>query len=409
MAKPSGDGRIRVGIIGSGAISQIIHLPILRQLRNQFAIAALCDISAETMSILGAEYGVPDHAQFTDYRALCASDLVDAVLVCPMGTHVPYAIEALKHGKHVLVEKPLTSRLDEADAFVAASHEARERHGAITLMAYMKRHDVGYQYAQRLVRPLADKGEIRFVEAHHIHSRNERYMDYFPVIRPSDIPASAVESMRQQYVTDVELALGMNPDPRVARAYHIMSGSSIHDLYTLTGMLGRPLGVVASEAWDDGLCYRTMFEFPNGAKVNYAWIDIRDVRRFEQEFACYGADIRVNISFCQPFIAGDVSTVRVQQMEPSPADPAPFGRHNGTAHAGDTRPGLVLPGGEGWPAAGTAHSEKSVTAGFDNQFKREWQHFHACITRGVEPLVGAQEARDDTAFIIEWARATRGV
>ena len=46
MAKPSGDGRIRVGIIGSGAISQIIHLPILRQLREQFEIAALCDISA---------------------------------------------------------------------------------------------------------------------------------------------------------------------------------------------------------------------------------------------------------------------------------------------------------------------------------------------------------------------------
>ena len=409
MAKPSGNGRIRIGIIGSGAISQIIHLPTLKQLRNQFEIAALCDISAETMSVLGVEYGVPAHAQFTDYRALCASDLVDAVLICPMGTHVPYAIEALRHGKHVLVEKPLTSRLDEADAFVAASLEAREKHGAVTLMAYMKRHDVGYQYAQRLVRPLADKGEIRFVEAHHIHSRNERYMDYFSVIRPSDIPASAVESMKQQYATDVELALGTNPDPRVARAYHIMTGSSIHDLYTLNGMLGRPVGIVASEAWDDGFCYRTMFEFPNGTKVNYAWIDIRDVRRFQQEFACYGPDIRVNISFCQPFIAGDVSTVRVQQMEPSPADPAPYGRHDGTAHAGDASPGLVLPGGEGWPAAGTAHTEKCVTAGFDNQFKREWQHFHACITRGVEPLVGAQEARDDTAFIIEWARATRGV
>jgi predicted dehydrogenase len=152
-----------------------------------------------------------------------------------------------------------------------------------------------------------------------------------------------------------------------------------------------------------------MFEFPNGAKVNYAWIDIRDVRRFQQEFACYGSDIRVSISFCQPFIAGDASTVRVQQMEPAPADPAPYGRHDGTAHAGDIRPGIVVPGGEGWPAAGTAHTEKFVAPGFDNQFKREWQHFHACITRGVEPLVGAQEARDDTAFIIEWARATRGV
>ncbi|MFZ4385913.1 MAG: Gfo/Idh/MocA family protein [Chloroflexota bacterium] len=409
MAKPSGDGRIRVGIIGSGAISQIIHLPILRQLREQFEIAALCDISAETMSILGVEYGVPAHAQFTDYRALCASDLVDAVLICPLGTHVPYAIEALKHGKHVLVEKPLTSRVDEADAFVAASHEAREKHGAVTLMAYMKRHDAGYQYAQRLVRPLADKGEIRFVEAHHIHSRNERYMDYFPVIRPTDIPDSARAAARAEHESVLAAALGPNPDGQVAKCFGGMMGSSIHDVYTLSGLLGRPKSIIASEVWDDGHCWRAMFEFPNGTKVNYAWIDIRDVRRFQQEFACYGPDIRVSLTLAMPFIAGDASTVRVQQMEPSPADPAPYGRHDGTAHAGDTGPGLVLPGGEGWPAAGTAHTEKFVTPGFDNQFKREWQHFHACITRGVEPLVGAQEARDDTAFIIEWARATRGV
>ena len=220
MAKPSGNGRIRVGIIGSGAISQIIHLPILRQLREQFEIAALCDISAETMSILGVEYGVPAHAQFTDYRALCASDLVDAVLICPLGTHVPYAIEALKHGKHVLVEKPLTSRVDEADAFVAASHEAREKHGAVTLMAYMKRHDAGYQYAQRLVRPLADKGEIRFVEAHHIHSRNERYMDYFPVIRPTDIPDSARAAARAEHESVLAAALGPNPDDQVDGFIH---------------------------------------------------------------------------------------------------------------------------------------------------------------------------------------------
>jgi hypothetical protein len=34
-------------------------------------------------------------------------------------------------------------------------------------------------------------------------------------------------------------------------------------------------------------------------------------------------------------------------------------------------------------------------------------HFHDCITRGVAPLTTVQEARDDTAFFVQWAKATR--
>ena len=406
---PTPDGRIRVGIIGSGAIAQIIHLPVLRQLRHLFEVTALCDLSADTMAFVGETFGVPRHAHFTDYHDLCASDLVDAVLVCPLGTHVPQAIEALRHGKHVLVEKPLSSRIDEADAFVAASEEARAKAGTVTLMAYMKRFDPGYQYAQRIVRPLADQGEIRFVEAHHIHSRNERYMDYFPVYRATDIPASARDAARAEHEANLLHALGPTPDRQVAAAFGGMMGSSIHDVYALSGLLGRPVAISNAEVWDDGHCWRAMFEYPNGARVNYAWIDIRDVRRFQQEFIAYGPDVRVHLTMAMPFISGDASTVRVQRMEPSPADPAPYGRHDGATHPGDAKPGVVTSDGEGWPAAGTAHVESFVTAGYDNQFKREWQHFHACITRGTEPLVGAREARDDTAFLIEWARVSRGV
>jgi hypothetical protein len=34
-------------------------------------------------------------------------------------------------------------------------------------------------------------------------------------------------------------------------------------------------------------------------------------------------------------------------------------------------------------------------------------HFHACITQGVEPLASVEDAREDTAFFVEWARATK--
>src|SRR5262245_18613688 len=110
------NGPIRVGVIGCGTIAQIAHLPYLQELRDRFTIGALCDVVPGTLAAVGEKYGVPAHARFEDYRELCAGDLVDAVMVCTSGSHVPPAIAALQAGKSVIAEKPLTSRLDEAEA-----------------------------------------------------------------------------------------------------------------------------------------------------------------------------------------------------------------------------------------------------------------------------------------------------
>ena len=128
-------------------------------------------------------------------------------------------------------------------------------------------------------------------------------------------------------------------------------------------------------------------------RVSYAHIDIRDVRAFKEDVVCYGADTQVTIAFPQPYLTSAPTTVTVQGMEPPPDDPAPYAR------AGNGEPG--------WQDPGPAQWQKLVTASYQNAYKREWIHFHACITQGVEPAATVQEARDDTAFIVEWARQTR--
>jgi predicted dehydrogenase len=385
-------------VIGAGSIAQIMHLPYLAELDDRFAITALCDVSAGTLETVGARYGVPRHARFADYRELCQSDLVDAVLVCPSGSHVPPAVAALRAGKHVLVEKPLCYRLDEADEFVAAAREARERSGTIALLAYMKRFDPGYQYGQRLVRPLAERGEIRFVDARHLHPSNDLYMAHHRVDHGRDVPAEVREQGRREQEAAIAHSLGASASPALRRVFSGMMGSSIHDVYTLSGLLGRPEEIVASETWDDGRCWSAIFRFPHGVRVNYAWIDIRQIREFKQEFACYGADTRVTITFPSPFLKSAPTLVTIQGMEPPPEDPAPYGRAAGQP---------VQPAHPGWQDPGPAYWEKRVTASHEEAFKREWIHFHACITQGVEPLVSPEESRADTAFVVEWARATR--
>ena len=72
-------GPLRVGIIGCGEVTQIIHLPALHELRDLFTVTALCDVSPAVLGALGAMH--PAARCHADYRKLLADPDVDVVLV----------------------------------------------------------------------------------------------------------------------------------------------------------------------------------------------------------------------------------------------------------------------------------------------------------------------------------------
>jgi predicted dehydrogenase len=382
-------GPIRVGVIGCGTIAQIAHLPYLREMSDRFTISALCDVVPGTLEAVGQRYGVPAHARFADFEALCASDLVDAVMVCTSGSHVPPAVAALQHDKSVIAEKPLTSRLDEADALVAVAREARQRSGAVALMAYMKLFDPGFQYGQRLVRARLEQGDLRYVDARHIHAHNPLYEQHHTLLK-GDVP----EQLRQGRRAGSAAWEQIGPDPSPAQRRVLGGiGSSIHDIYCLRGLLGKPEAVLASEVYEHGRA--ALFSYPRGVLVNYAWIDIGPVRNFRQEYVCYASDLHLSIRFPQPYLLSAPTMVTVNTMEPAP----------------DVRRALGDPGAAGLSGLsrqehGPPLVEKVVTSSYQDAYKLEWVHFHACITQGVEPIATVEDARDDTAFFVEWARAT---
>ncbi len=114
--------RIRVGIIGTGAIAQTIHLPILSRM-DDVEIAALADIDKPKLQTLAEKYKVAEY--YHDHQKLLAMDGIDAVHICtPNSLHAPIALDALAAGKHVLVERPIARTTDEAEAMVA---EAKKR------------------------------------------------------------------------------------------------------------------------------------------------------------------------------------------------------------------------------------------------------------------------------------------
>ena len=105
--------RLRVGVVGCGLIAQVMHLPHLTELDDEYELSAVCDISmpvAEAcMRRFGAERAVARWQDLVEMR-------LDVVLVLTSGDHAPVAIAAAEAGSHVFVEKPMSLSPAEARA-----------------------------------------------------------------------------------------------------------------------------------------------------------------------------------------------------------------------------------------------------------------------------------------------------
>jgi predicted dehydrogenase len=105
---------IRVAVIGIGAISAA-HIEAYLTFGGRCQIVALSDIYADKAEKYKQKYEL-DCAIVSDYHELLARDDVDLVSVCtPPYTHADIAVAALQAGKHVIVEKPMASSLEECD------------------------------------------------------------------------------------------------------------------------------------------------------------------------------------------------------------------------------------------------------------------------------------------------------
>ena len=112
---------IRLGVVGAGAISQIVHLPIFTE-RGDVSISAIADADTHKAETLSRRFSVPLVMEPDD---LLAFDEVDAVVLCtPNALHEEMAVRALEAGKHVLVERPIATTAAGAAAVVDAAERA---------------------------------------------------------------------------------------------------------------------------------------------------------------------------------------------------------------------------------------------------------------------------------------------
>jgi predicted dehydrogenase len=111
---------IRVAVIGCGAMAETVHLPALAALPN-VRVTHVVDTDVARARAVAQRFGVPSAS--ADYRSVI--DRVDAaIIVVPPHAHAPIALDFLRAGVHVLVEKPMALDTGECDAMIEAAAAA---------------------------------------------------------------------------------------------------------------------------------------------------------------------------------------------------------------------------------------------------------------------------------------------
>lgn len=122
--------KIRFGVIGTNFITDWVIAGAKQD--ERFELAAVCSRTQERANEFAAKYDIP--YTFTSLEEMAASPLIDAVYIAtPNYLHASQSILCMKHGKHVLCEKPMASNAYEVKQMIAAS-----RQYGVTLMEAMK-------------------------------------------------------------------------------------------------------------------------------------------------------------------------------------------------------------------------------------------------------------------------------
>jgi predicted dehydrogenase len=117
---------IRIGIVGCGNVMDGAYMPLINKLQlhdRTVEVVAACHTKKDRCLSILNKWKITKFTE--DYHELCNSKDVDLVLVLTsMQEHGPITREALKAGKHVLVEKPMAVTLEEASELVGLAKHA---------------------------------------------------------------------------------------------------------------------------------------------------------------------------------------------------------------------------------------------------------------------------------------------
>jgi len=343
--------RLRVGLVGTGLIAQVMHLHYLTELADRFEIAAVCDIVAGNAEACAERYRIP--AVFTDWQDLLRHPL-DAVLVLTSGSHAPIAVAAAQAGLHVFTEKPMCFSATEGCEMVAAAEQA----GVTLMVGYPKRYDPAFARFQQEAAGLVG---ARLMRVTTFESPLRPYVGHYPLLRPAPLPAAVAARLRED--TDARIGTALGAATGLERYVYqmVLLDTLVHELNTIRGVLGEPDRLDHVSLAEDTVTVLLRFgELP----VALHWIDLPGIARYVMEFAVYAPDRRLRLSFPSPFLRNEPAVLEI----------------------------------EGGDSASARSWRTEETVSYESGFKRELAAFHESVVSGSAPVTSGRDGLRDIAL-----------
>lgn len=157
-------GKVRIAIIGAGAVSDYHHVPGIR-LDPRAELVAICDPNEQLLAQRQKDWGPTKHT--TKFEDIASDPDIDAAIIAtPNFTHKPIALACIAGGKHVMCEKPLGLNFDESREMYRAARDKDARH----MTAFTYRFCPSMRYLKHLV-STGSLGTPR-------HFRSQRFLDW---------------------------------------------------------------------------------------------------------------------------------------------------------------------------------------------------------------------------------------
>jgi predicted dehydrogenase len=338
---------IGVGLIGAGIMGTYGHYPGYAEIPSKAKVVAVCDKDEGALGRLAEKSGA---APYTDYNELLKDPAVDAVDIClPHFLHGRVALAAIEAGKHVIVEKPFTLTLEEADRVISAAR----RKGVKLMVAENMRFVKAYEVAKQLV----DAGEIGEI----CYARGYTGGPSGPMTDPNDWRGKISESGGGTMMDD-----------------------GIHFFYLFPWLVGEVTSVFAAttqfvkaprDTEDNAV---GTLRFANGAMGIFSFSCVVGSPWTEQ-MELYGREGSIHVDFLS------YQPIKVFTLKGKP-------RGEG--------------GGEPWSRYGDVSWQEpmvdhSTQDWVTDAMKREVQHFTDCIIEDKQPLVSGEDGRRSIALVLK--------
>ncbi|UGS26004.1 Gfo/Idh/MocA family oxidoreductase [Microbacterium resistens] len=314
--------RTRVAVIGLGAISQSVHLPLLRRNAEDFEIAALVDLSAERVADMAARYGVADEGRFASVEALAdavesGESRVDAAILATTGSHAGDVLRLVRAGIRVLAEKPLSYSLAELDALRTYADGAGVDLRDWVRVGYMKEYD----HASRRAAELLADVTLRAVSVQVLHPLDGSQLAYARLAAPTgDVTPEMLAPILSATSDVVDTAVGASLPVDLRTLYtNVVLGSIIHDVGLLRMLVGGLGEVHHAEHWGPKMpgsvhARGTLARDETPWTIDWHYID--GYPDYRETVAFHHEGGTIELVFGVPYVTNLPTVLRVTQGDP---------------------------------------------------------------------------------------------